>query len=320
MRHRVVALVGPYQELYPVTCASAVFGYHGTDIPQLYEFRVCAERPGLQSTTLGADIVVRDGLEALAEADTILLASWWRWPPEDVLTAVRAAHARGARIITVWAGVFVPAALGLLDGLRTAVHWDLAGELSRRFPRVRPDASVLYIDHGDVVTAGASATVIDVCLHLVRRDHGAALALRIGRQIAAAPHREGRQRQYPDLPTQGPAPDGLAPLLEWITENLERPLTVEDMAERAGTSARTLSRRFADRLGVSPGRWLLERRIAHARALLEETDLPVETIARRTGLATSANFRRRFRAAVGTTPSAYRHGHRGLGQSSSAPG
>ncbi|MDX6739186.1 GlxA family transcriptional regulator [Actinocorallia sp. A-T 12471] len=312
MRHRVVALVSPGQELYPVTCASAVFGYHGPEIPLRYSFRLCAERPGPLPTTLGAALEITDGLEALANADTILLADWRRDPSPAVLAAVGAAHARGARLITVWAGVFVAAALGLLDGKRAAVHWDLAGELARRHPRVRPDASVLYIDHGDVVTAGASATVIDLCLHLVRSDHGAALALRIGRQIAAAPHREGRQRQYPRLPTLGPAADPLAPLLDWITENLAAPLTVADMAERSGTSERSLSRKFTERLGVSPGRWLLDRRIAHARALLEETDLPIEAIAHRTGLSSPTNLRRRFRTAVGTTPSAYRHAHRGL--------
>ncbi|WP_460308492.1 GlxA family transcriptional regulator [Actinocorallia aurea] len=312
MRHRVVALVGPGQELYPVTCASAVFGNHGPDIPRRYSFRLCAERPGPIPTTLGSALHVTDGLEALAEADTVLLADWRSHPSPRLLAAVGAAHARGARLITVWAGVFVPAALGLLDGKRAAVHWELAAELARRFPRVRPDASVLYTDHGDVVTAGASATVVDLCLHLVRADHGAALALRIGRHIAAAPHREGRQRQYPRLPTEGAAADPLAPLLDWITEHLARPLTVAEMADHAGLSERTLSRRFTERLGVSPGRWLLERRIAHARALLEETDLPIEAVALRTGLASATNLRRRFRAAVGTTPSAYRHAHRGL--------
>ncbi|RJL21746.1 GlxA family transcriptional regulator [Bailinhaonella thermotolerans] len=310
MRHRVVALISPPQEMYPVTCAAAVFGDHGKDIPRHYDFRLCAERPTSVPTTMGVDVTVPHGLEALDDAGTVLIAHSSGRASPDVLRAVAAAHARGARIIAVCSGVLVPAELGLLDGRDASVHWELTEEVARRFPRIRPDASVLYVDHGDVITAGASSTMIDLCLHLVRKDHGAALAMRVGRQIAAAPHREGRQRQYPDLPTAGPAADALGPLLEWITDNLHRPLTIEDMAARSGVSPRTLSRRFTEQLGVSPGRWLLERRLAHARALLEETDLPVETVARRSGLSSAVNLRRRFHAALDTTPATYRRAFR----------
>jgi AraC family transcriptional activator FtrA len=297
MRHRVVALVSPYQELYPVTCASAVFGYHGPDIPQRYDFRLCAERPGAISTTMGAD--------------TIIIAGWCVDPGSAVLAdKVRTAHARGARIVAVSAGIHIPASLGLLDGRRAATHWELIAELGVRYPRVTFDAKLLYLDHGDVATAGATATTVDLCLHLVRRDHGAALAMRIGRQFSAPPLREGNQRQYPELPTTGPVPDSLAPLLEWITENLHRPLTVEDMAARTGVSARTLSRHFADQIGISPGQWLLNRRLTTTRALLEETDLPIETIAKRVGLSSAVNLRRRFHNALRTTPAAYRRSFR----------
>lgn len=151
---------------------------------------------------------------------------------------------------------------------------------------------------------------MDLCLHLVRRDHGAALAMRIGRQFAAPPLREGSQRQYPELPTTGPVPDSLAPLLEWITDNLARPLSVGDMAAWTGVSARTLTRQFADQLGISPGRWLLSRRLSSTRALLEETDLPIETIAKRVGLSSAVNLRRRFHSALTTTPAAYRRSFR----------
>lgn len=311
MRHRVVALVGSPLELYPVTCASAVFGWHGEEIPQHYDFRMCAERPGPVRTTLGADVLVEQGLAALAEADTVLIAGWCSRPDSPaVLEAVRDAHARGARIVAVCEGVWIPAALGLLDGRRSAAHWDLEEEFSAAHPRVRFDSKVLYVDHGDVATAGASATAMDLCLNLVRSDHGAALAARIGRQFAAPPLREGGQRQFPELPTRGPVPDSLAPLLEWITARLDRPLTVEDIAARSGVSPRTLSRHFTEQLGVSPGRWLLERRIATTRALLEETDLPVETIAQRVGLSSAVNLRRRFHNALRTTPTAYRNSFR----------
>ncbi|GAA2469938.1 GlxA family transcriptional regulator [Winogradskya humida] len=308
MRERVVALVGPTLEMYPVTCASAVFGYHGPDIAHRYGFQLCTERPGSIRTTMGFDIVVNDGLEALAEADTVLIAGWCPGPEVSAAVgdAVRNAHSRGARIVAVCSGVYVPASLGLLDGRVAAVHWELTGALGRQYPKIQADATILYADHGDVATAGASATTIDLCLNQVRRDHGAALAMRIGRQLSAAPHREGHQRQFPSLPTTGPVPDSIAPLLDWIAANLHTPLTIEAMSARAGVSPRTLSRYFAEQLGTSPGRWLLDRRIASTRALLEETDLPVETIAERVGLSSAVNLRRRFRHALQTTPGAYR--------------
>lgn len=310
--HRVVALVAQNQELYPVTSASAVFGNHGPGIPQHYSFSLCAEHPGSLPTTLGVPIQVDGGLDALDGADTVVIAGWsWALTPSPaVLDAVSRAHTRGARIVAVAAGVFVPAALGLLDGRRASVHWELAAELTARHPRVIPDDTVIYVDHGDVATAGASAATLDLCLHQVLQEYGAAHAMRIGRQLAAGPHREGCQRQYPPLPTTGPMPDSLAPLLEWLLARLPDPITVEDMAAYSGVSPRTLTRQFADQLGVPPARWLLERRLAATRALLEETDLPVETIAGRVGLSSAVNLRRRFHTALRTTPAAYRRSFR----------
>jgi AraC family transcriptional activator FtrA len=309
MIHRVVALVGPTLEMYPVTCAAAVFGNHGPDIPRHYDFSLCTERPGPVPTTMGVDIVVRNGLGALDAADTVLVAGWCPGPDlsAELAHAVSAAHARGARIVGVCSGVDVPAALGLLDGRRAAVHWEATEDLARRYPRVNADGAVLYIDHGDVATAGASATVVDLCLNQVRRDHGAALAMRIGRQLSAAPHREGCLRQGPAPAALSPVPDSLAPLLDWVVANLDKPLTLRDLAARSGMSARTLNRHFLEQLGIPPGRWLLERRIAWTCALLEATDLPVETIATRVGLSSAVNLRRRFRNALQTTPAAYRH-------------
>ncbi|MCU7722859.1 helix-turn-helix domain-containing protein [Actinoplanes sp. KI2] len=307
--HRVVALVGPLLELYPVTCASAVFGYHGPDIPQHYEFRMCTERPGPVPTTLGVEVAVPHGLAALDEADTVLLAGWSPGPDfsPEIGDAVLAAHARGARIVGIHGGVYVPARLGLLDGRRAAAHWDCTDDLARRYPSVHADGTVLYIDHGDVATAGASATAVDLCLNQVGREHGEALAMRIGRQLSAAPPRRGCQLQGPAPATLGPIPDSLAPLLDWAIANLDQPLTLRDLAGRSGLSARTLNRHFVEQLGISPGRWLLDQRIALTRALLEETDLPVETIAVRVGLSSAVNLRRRFRNALATTPAAYRH-------------
>ncbi len=308
--HRVVALLQPPQSAFPLACASEVFGDHGPAVPARYAFEVCTELPGPVRTEAGYDMLVTTGLDALERADTVLVPGR-RQPactevPSAVVSAVRRAHARGARVVGLCSGAFVLAAAGLLDGRRAATHWAQAAELSARFPRVRVDPAVLYVDHGDVATSAGSAAGVDLCLHLVRVDQGAAYAMRIARQMVMPPHREGCQLQYAELPASGPVTDSLAPLLEWLDGRLDRPVSVAEMAARSQVSARTLTRRFTEQLGISPGRWLLDRRIAATRALLEETDLPVETIARRVGLSSAVNLRRRFHEALRTTPAAYR--------------
>jgi AraC family transcriptional activator FtrA len=200
------------------------------------------------------------------------------------------------------------AATGLLDGRRVATHWRYADQLQRRFPAVQVDPDVLYIDHGDIATSGGSGTGIDLCLQLVRNDHGAAYAAQTARRMVMPPHREGGQVQY--RTETAPAPDTLGPLLDWATERLAEPITVDDLAARINVSPRTLARRFAEQLGTAPGQWLLAQRIARCCALLEETDLPVETIAGRVGLSSATNLRRRFHTALQTTPSAYRRAFR----------
>ncbi|QMU69879.1 GlxA family transcriptional regulator [Streptacidiphilus sp. P02-A3a] len=308
--HRVVALVLPPQPTFPLACAAEVFGDHGPAVPSRYAFEACAERPGPVRTQAGYDLLVTSGLEALEQADTVLVPGWQQ--PADTpvpaaeVAAVRRAHRRGARIVGICSGAFVLAAAGLLDGRRAATHWDRAVELAARFPQVQVDPEVLYVDHGDVATSAGSAAGVDLCLHLVREDQGAAYAMRIARQMVTPPHREGCQLQYAELPTSGPVADSLAPLLEWLAGRLDQPVSVAEMAVHSQVSARTLTRRFTEQLGISPGRWLLDRRIAATRALLEETDLPVESIARRVGLSSAVNLRRRFHEALRTTPAAYR--------------
>ncbi|WP_020393330.1 helix-turn-helix domain-containing protein [Kribbella catacumbae] len=201
------------------------------------------------------------------------------------------------------------AATGVLDGRRITTHWRYADELQRRYPAVKVDPDVLYIDHGDVATSGGSGTGIDLCLQLVRADHGAAYAARIARRMVIPPHREGGQVQYRAEADAAPT-DSLGELLDWATEHLAEPITVDDLAARINVSPRTHARRFAEQLGTPPGQWLLAQRIVRTRALLEETDLPIETIATRVGLSSATNLRRRFQAAVRTTPSAYRRAFR----------
>lgn len=308
--HRVVALLQPPQSTFPLACATEVFGDHRLATPARYAFEVCTEHPGPVRTQSGYDLLVTAGLDALERADTVVVPGWQQAPGTEVsaavLEAVRRAHRRGARIVSICSGAFVPAAAGLLDGRRSATHWAQAAELAARFPQVLVDPAVLYVDHGDVATSAGSAAGVDLCLHLVRTDHGAAYAMRTARQMLMPPHREGCQLQYAELPTSGPVADSLAPLLEWLAARLDQPVSVAEMAAHSQVSARTLTRRFTEQLGISPGRWLLDRRLAATRALLEETDLPVETIAHRVGLSSAVNLRRRFHEALRTTPAAYR--------------
>ncbi|MEW2556792.1 helix-turn-helix domain-containing protein [Streptomyces zhihengii] len=323
--HRVVALTRPPQPAFPLACAAEVFGDHGPAVPARYTFEICTEHPGPVRTGLGQDLLVTAGLEAVRRADTVVVPGWEQDPGAEVspavVEAVREAHRRGARIAAICTGALVLAAAGLLDGRRAATHWARAAELAARYPRVRVDPAVLYVDHGDVATSAGSAAGVDLCLHLVSADQGAAYATRIARRMVMPPHREGCQLQYAELPPPGPVGDSLAPLLDWVSERLDQPIGVAEMAARSQVSARTLTRRFTGQLGISPGRWLLDRRIAATRALLEETDLPVESIARQVGLSSAVNLRRRFHEALRTTPAAYRRAFRAdrAGQGAAAP-
>ncbi|HVX46659.1 MAG TPA: helix-turn-helix domain-containing protein [Mycobacteriales bacterium] len=308
--HRVVALVRPVQSTFELGCAVEVFGTHRDGVPQHYEFAVCTEKPGLVPTSAGYEMTVSHGLETLGGADTVVIPGWL--PVETPLSArvrrgLLRAHSRGARLITICSGVFALARTGLLDGRSATTHWARAEQLQREFPQVRVESDVLYVDHGDVATSGGAGAGIDLCLHLVRRDHGAAHAALLARHMVLPPHRDGGQAQYAPSPQPAEALDGL---LDWADSRLGSPLSVGDLAEHLRISPRTLARRFTEQLGTSPGAWLLSRRIAAARTLLEETDLPVEAIANRVGLSSAVNLRRRFRTQVGTTPSAYRRAFR----------
>lgn len=315
----MVALLNPPQSPFELACAAEVFGTARPDMPIYYSFRVCTERPGPLQTTAGYAVLVDAGLAAVKEADTVIVPGWH--PPAApvspaVVEALRAAHRRGARIVAICTGAFVLAQAGLLDGRRATTHWRDVAQLVASFPEVQVDQDVLYVDHGDVATSAGTGAGIDLCLHLVRSDHGAAYAAQIARNMVLPPHRDGSQLQYATQPVPARVDESLAPLLEWATSRLDTRLTVGTLARRAGLSSRTLARRFAEQLGTSPGQWLLGQRIDTARVLLEQTGLPVETIATRVGLASAVNLRRHFRAQLGTTPGAYRrtfgethHGH-----------
>ncbi|MEU5673404.1 helix-turn-helix domain-containing protein [Micromonospora sp. NPDC047753] len=316
--HRVVALVLPPQSTFELACVAEVFGVRRPGLPVNYRFDVCAEQPGMVPTLAGYDMAVTSGLHALETADTVVIPGWQRREqpaPAAVIDALWRAHRRGARIVAICSGAFLLAHAGLLDQRRATTHWRMAAEFGARFPGVQVEADSLYIDLGDVATSAGTAAGIDLCLHLVRNDHGAAHANQIARHMVMPPHREGGQLQYAAASRTAHTPVSLGPVLDWATERLQDPLTVNDLATQARMSPRTFARRFTAQLGVSPGQWLLQQRITAARALLEETDLPVETIATRVGLSTATNLRRRFRATVNTTPAAYR---RSFGRGASA--
>ena len=272
-----------------------------------YRVRVCAPKDEVDAGALA--IRAPWGLHALSEADTIVvpgLADPTAPIPEDVLMALRAATGGGARVASICVGAFTLAAAGLLDGLRATTHWAAAGELSRLYPDVDVDAGVLFVDNGSVLTSAGAAAGLDLCLHMIRRDHGAAVAAEAARVAVMPPMRDGGQAQL--VVHEPPGADGasLEPLLRWMEENLHNRPTLGEMAARANTSTRTLNRRFREQIGTTPLRWLQRARIRRAQSLLETTGHPVERIAGEVGFGSPTSFRDLFKNLVGTSPRDYR--------------
>jgi transcriptional regulator GlxA family with amidase domain len=286
----------------------------GLERPELsvpwYRFKVCAAEPSPLRTGVGFLLDTPYGLDDLADVDTLVFTHW-RDPDEPVpprlLEVVRAAHVRGARLLSICSGVFVLAAAGLLDGRPATTHWRYTDDLARLYPTidVRPD--VLYVDNGQVLTSAGTAAGIDLCLHVVRQDYGAEIANSVARRMVVAAHRDGGQAQFVERPVLAEAgDDSLGRSLGWALEHLDEPLSIEQLAERAGMSPRTFARRFRASHGTTPYRWLLTQRLQLARRLLETTDHPVERIAEHAGFGTAAALRVHFRRAVTTPPLAYR--------------
>jgi AraC family transcriptional regulator, transcriptional activator FtrA len=292
---------------FELTVAYEVFG---TDLSGVvdpwYDVAVC----GSGGVRVGRFRLEPDcGLDQLARADTVIvpaLADVDEDPPADLVDAVRAAHEAGARVASLCTGAFVLAAAGLLDGRRATTHWAHARALAARYPRVEVDPDVLYVDNGSVLTSAGKAAAMDLCLHLVRLDHGSSVANTLARTLVVPPHRDGGQAQFVTTPVPAPDHHPLAGLLPWAIERLDRPLTVEDLARRANMSARNLGRHFRSVTGTTPLRWLLTQRIRHAQELLETTDDSVDIIAAATGMGTATTLRRHFSRTVGVPPDTYR--------------
>jgi transcriptional regulator GlxA family with amidase domain len=250
-----------------------------------------------------------DGLDRLARADTVIIPAMEDVDadvPADLLDAVRAAHEAGARMVSLCTGAFVLAAAGVLDGLHATTHWAHTEALAARYPRVKVDPDVLYVDNGNVLASAGKAAAIDLCLHLIRRDHGSTVANAVARRLVVPPHRAGGQAQFVTTPVPARDDHPLANLFPWAMERLNRPLTVEDLARQANMSSRNLARHFNLVTGTTPLQWLSTQRIRRAQELLENSDNSIDAIALAAGMGTATTLRRHFNRTVGVSPDAYR--------------
>jgi len=309
-RRRVVALAYDRMATFEFGIVVEVFGLPRPEIKRpWYRFEVCSVDRGPLRATGGVTIRVRAGLRALSRAGTIVIPGWRdpdERPPEALLKAVRAAHARGARLLTICSGVFVLAAAGLLDGRRATTHWRYVERLRALHPRVRVEPDVLYVDEGQVLTSAGSAAGIDLCLHVVRSDYGAEIANQVARRLVVSPQREGGQSQFVPAPVAPARTGGLGRALEWAQRRLGEELSVARWARQAAMSSRTFARRFRDETGTTPHRWLSHQRVLAAQQRLETTSRSIDEVAEDVGLRTAATLRLHFRRALRTTPTAYR--------------
>jgi transcriptional regulator GlxA family with amidase domain len=295
----------------PFELATAIEVF-GTDRSELtadwYDFRLCAGEPGEIRTQSGLVLDTEYGLDDLVCADTVIVPAAGERPEQHgpLLDALRVAYARGARIASICTGAFLLAEAGLLDGRRATTHWAHAEEFARRYPRVQVDPNVLYVQDDRLFTSAGTAAGIDLCLQLVRLDLGSEVANAVARRMVVPPHRDGGQAQYVDSPLPREEADTLGPLLDWALAHLEDPLTLDDLADRAHVSVRTLVRRFRAATGTTPLQWVLQQRIRRARHLLESSNEPVERIASLAGFGSAPNLRQHFTRVVGVPPMSYR--------------
>ena len=311
-RHTVAAVAADGVAPFELAVGCEVFGIDRSElVDPWYRFIVCAAGPTPIRTSVGFTIDTPYGLDDVRKADTVIVPAWsnasTRQVPDDLIDALCAAHRRGARLLSVCSGAFVLAATGLLDGRRATTHWMYTDLLAERYPAIDVDPRVLYVDEGDVMTSAGTAAGIDLCLHVVRLDHGAEVANAVARRMVVPPHRDGGQAQFVEAPVAATAGDDpLAATLGWMLENLHRPVSVDDLAARSHMSGRTFARRFRAVTGTTPHQWLLSQRVLLASRLLETSDESVERVAQRCGMGSAANLRIHFQRVVGTSPQAYR--------------
>jgi transcriptional regulator GlxA family with amidase domain len=297
--------------IFELAVPCEVFGIDRSDmgVPG-YDLRVCGVAPGPLHTGGGFSMSPRYGLRTLERCDTIVVPAWKPVddePPAPLLRALRRAHDRGARIASLCSGAFVLAAAGLLDGKRATTHWMYAARLAERYPAIDVDPDVLYVDEGSVLTSAGTAAGIDLCLHMVRADYGAEVANVYARRMVVPPHRDGGQAQFVDMPIGSSENTALDATLDWALQNIEHPLSVDDLAKHASMPPRTFARHFRAVTGTTPLRWMVNQRVIAARRLLESTNLPIDIIAGRTGFGSAPTMRAHFARIVGTSPQSYRH-------------
>ncbi|MDW5416602.1 helix-turn-helix domain-containing protein [Iodobacter sp. CM08] len=290
----------------------------GDDLARLgiprYRLLICGIETGLISTMSGFNIEVPHDFSVLAQADTVIVPAWRdpdERPPEILLQALRTAHSRGARIVGLCLGAFVLAEAGLLDGRTATTHWVWAEDFAKKYPKIKLDQKVLYVDDGDILTSAGTAAAIDCCIHMLRCDHGAEVANRIARRMVVAPHRHGGQAQYIEQPLpKAKGGDPLTMTLDWAIGNLEQPLCLDLLAARAAMSRRNFTRRFKMKTGTTVSQWLLNHRLASAQRLLETSDKTIDRIAEIVGFGSAVSFRQHFTATFSISPNAYRKQYR----------
>ncbi|MFJ7131725.1 GlxA family transcriptional regulator [Streptomyces fungicidicus] len=321
--HRVVVLALDGLLPFELGIPHRIFGRprDGKGRP-LYEVVTCSVRPpGPVETDADFAIHVAHGPEALATADTVVVPASYELGPvyergelTDELAAALARVRPGTRLASICTGVYVFAAAGYLDGRPATTHWADAERFQRLFPQIDVDPDVLFVDDGDILTSAGVAAGIDLCLHMVRRDHGAAVANDAARRTVVPPHRDGGQAQYIERPVPDPQQSSTSAARAWALGRLHEPVQLRDMAAREAMSVRTFTRRFREETGVSPGQWLTQQRVERARHLLESTDLSVDQVARDAGFGTAQSMRQHLQAALGVTPTAYRRTFRAGGR------
>lgn len=309
----VAIFVQPSVVLFDLAVPLQVFGYPRPDAgAQRYHATLCAERPGLLTSSSGMRVEVQHGLAVFRRAHTIVVPGIDDLsvrPGPAALRALRTAAARGARLVSICTGAFALAEAGLLDGKRATTHWLDADELRACYPTVDVDPDVLYVDSGQVLTSAGIACGIDLCLHVVRQDYGAGVAAAVARRLVVAPHREGSQAQYVARAVEPDDAHSLEDTCRWARSRLSQGLTVTQLAQHAGLPERTFSRRFRTEIGTSPLQWLLAERLLAARELLERTRWPLARIASRCGLGSEVSLRQHFRRRFQISPSTYRRTH-----------
>jgi transcriptional regulator GlxA family with amidase domain len=308
--HRIAALCLDQLVAFDLSTAAEVFDLAWRSDRPAYEFTACSIDARPVTTTTRFEISNLAGLEAIERAETVIVPGYrdlLQPPPPQALEALRAAADRGARMVSICTGAFALAYAGVLDGRRATTHWFSAGAMAQMFPLIEVDADALYVDEGGVLTSAGLSAGIDLCLHIVRADHGERVGARVARAMVAAPHRAGGQSQF--IERALPAANGGGSLEEvraWALDHLTESLDVASLAARAGVSPRTFARRFVAETGTTPLKWLHAQRVLEARRLLEHTDLPIEQVAVSAGFGSAPSLREHFRRATQTTPTAYR--------------